>query len=174
MEDKRIYIVAIFSTLSLLLSLYSLWVGRKKERKAQQFTKSKAVLDLHQQFWEKDFWVLGHDVGRIVGEWNTTKTISSDYLIAMREVSDVEVKDNRRKIGRLGHFFADINVMLDEDLLCEKTVYRLFGESQLYWFLPYFYALEVMRVEKGQEFKPAWFAEVRALDDKLKKYRKFT
>jgi len=170
MEDSRLIVVATISIFSFVLSVYSFFNSQKKAEKEERLVKSKAVLDLHERWWGNELWQLRRDVGKLVNDWDRERQIPKTYYVSQVSLPDGEVLDNKRKIGRIGNFFSDLNVMLDENLLCEKTVYRLFGESQFYWFLPFFQAIESERKSKGTV--PHWFDEIKSLDNKLTKYRR--
>ncbi|BDU38715.1 hypothetical protein [Vibrio nigripulchritudo] len=166
--DYRLLFVALISGASFCLSFIAFLVSQMKARKELKLLKVKTVLELNDRWWSSDIFKIRREVGKLVSEWKTSQTIPKYYYLPQE---DTNTLDYRRKIGRLGNFYADLNLMIDEELVCEKTVYRLFGKSQLYWILPFFQALEEERYKHTTEAKPRWYAEVEQLKIKLDKYQ---
>lgn len=168
-ESYRWLIVSCVSALSLILSFVSFVISQRKSNREMKLVKTKAVIELHERWWGKELWELRTDVGLLVVEWKKTGVIP-EHCYNPRTQSSNDIKlNNVQKIGRIGNFFADLNLMIDEDLVCVETVARLFGKSQLFWFLPFFQALEQVRKETRSEPLPRWFEEVYELSNKLKK-----
>ncbi|WP_444994751.1 hypothetical protein [Aliikangiella sp. IMCC44359] len=64
--------------------------------------------------------------------------------------------------------FSDLNVYIEKNIVDIDVCYRLFGESQYYWFAP---LIKEVREVVGDKANVRWTWETQLLEEKFEKIR---
>ena len=116
---------AAVAVISLLFNFITLKLRRDLEKRAE-------IARLHEMWWSEELKAAREEVIGFVLEWEKADKKETPIL---RSYRTNEGYDRERKtIGRIAYFFSDLNAFIDEGLASERFAYRLFAQSQFYYF----------------------------------------
>lgn len=161
-----------FSAAALALSIVAVahtWWHRVSSRRSEQVAE---VLRFHERWWGPDFLPLRESVFEYMHKWEVQ---GSEMPLIASYKSRSGCEDERRNVGRLAYFFADLEAVIDEGLASERFAYRLFGESQFFWFSPFLLAVAEAALEGARddfdEQRWRWIPGVKALNCRFERIR---
>ncbi len=167
--DTRTWIAlcsAAVAVTSFTCSIYIYFAQRRNSQTAE-------VGRLHELWWSEQFKDARRDVYAFVEEWEGNGRSITPIIESYREQLPA-LESERRTIGRIAFFFADLNAMIDEGLVSERFAYRIFGEAQFFWFSGFLLAI-ANEIEIRQRANAdatgktvRWVEEVRALERRFR------
>ena len=126
---------------------------------------------LHELWWGEQFNDARGDVYAFVKEWEDNNRTITPIIESYRKQLPA-LESERRTVGRIAFFFADLNAMIDEGLVSERFAYRIFGEAQFFWFSAFLLAIaneiEIRQRADATGKTVRWVEEVRALERRFR------
>jgi len=156
---------AIVAICAVFVSIILFFLQRRRE-------KTNAILSLHQLWWGERYDNARSMTFEFVEEFRKCDFKTTD-LIKSYKLDDGKYRKEKRQVGLIAFFFADVNALIDLGLVSERAALRFFGPGQFAWFSKFLLAIanEIeanRKLDDGQEIR--WICEVRALDRRFKKF----
>jgi hypothetical protein len=127
------------------------------------------TLRLHEEWWKPEFHQMRQAVFELVEDLQSVGggERSTEFL---RQVEQGALLKHPAgpAFARIVFFFADLNACLDKRVVDRRLAYRMFGESQFFWFEPLIIAVRE-KVKDNQRVRWAW--EVNSLSAKFSRIR---
>jgi hypothetical protein len=163
--------------ISAIVALGSFLGAMSVYRSQRHMARAAEIARLHQMWWGDEFRETRNTVFGFVDEWEKNRKSVTPVIRSYQQQSAV-FEPERRTIGRVAFFFADLNAMIDAGVVDEKFAYRIFGEAQFSWFSEFLLAvaneIEVRRASESPDSRRAvrWVKEVRELDRRFRRIGK--
>lgn len=157
---------AVIAAISLSINLLTLKFRRDLEKSAE-------IARLHEIWWSDEMKKIREEAIEFVRDWEEADKKESPIIASYRTNEGYERE--RFLIGRIAYFFSDLNAFIDEGLASERFAYRLFAQSQFYYFSEFLLAASYVLEERvGTDSsslprRPRWISEIRELNQKFKR-----
>lgn len=171
---NNVELIAFASMLIALASLIGTVVMYAVQRRSSRIAE---ITRLHELWWGTELDGARKKIFPFIEEWNGGGGTITPIIRSYRGRSS-EFEVERRMIGRIAFFFADLNAMIDAGLVHEGFAYRVFGEAQFFWFSPFLLAVanEVEPAHRAGSTSTGsvvrWIPEVRGLEQRFRRLQK--
>ena len=123
-------------------------------------------------WWGDEFREIRGKVFSFVDQWENNEKRMTPIIKSYKETTS-DFAQERRAIARIAFFFADLNAMIDAQLVDENFAYRLFGDAQFFWFSEFLLAIaneiEFRSTAADARRVVRWVKEVRELDQRFRR-----
>ena len=128
------------------------------------------TMKLHEQWWSEEFQRMRRAVFELVSDFSAAGgpgEKSLEFLAQFQHEGRFEHPAGPAFV-RIVFFFSDLNACLDKKVVDKRLAYRLFGESQYFWFEPLIDAVRD-KVKRNPQVRWAW--EINSLSSKFTKIK---
>ena len=129
------------------------------------------VIKLHREWWSPEFSQMRSKVYKIVEDFDPTNPgMEAVNFLGHVQKGTILQHPAGPAFAQIVFFFADINACLEKKLLNADFAYRLFGESQYFWFQPLIKAVRDC-LPNGTKVR-RWKWETEELEEKFERIGK--
>ena len=166
-------ILSLMSLLKLIIVIISGGLGGAVVRYTLEVRRAKYeyVIRLHREWWSAEFSEMRSEVYKIVEDFNSIDSgTEAKIFLSHVEKGTLLQHPSGRAFVQIAFFFADISACLEKKLLDAAFTYRLFGESQYFWFQPLISAVRKRLPNQTDAIRWKW--ETEELEKRFERFRK--